>query len=148
MSNEYLTKFLTRTESKSTQSAYRTGIRKFLTFVYSDGDLEKLTEDWVTSDIPDSTRMDQITEYLKSICDLAPKSWKLYKNVIQAFCSYYDIELKTRFWKDLNLLKKGTKAITPVRIPSPKQLREIISHCNTSGRVLTELLMRSVHIIV
>jgi integrase len=87
---------------------------------------------------------DDITNFYASIKDKSPKTIKMMISAVKSFFISQNIELSTNFWRSLlGHNRLGSKALTQDRVPSNKELRQIINPMPLQGKALYLLMASS-----
>ena len=77
-----------------------------------------------------------VIKHCKKKMNIAPISYRIVVSVIKNFLEENNVEFKPRFWKRIRGMKKGSKAISRDRVPTPKQLRRLMQHLPIHGKAL------------
>ena len=138
-----LKKFLNNYDTPQTKRNFETSIQNFFASVYDKENLENLEQ--IVDKYFSETRNagEDVQKFLKSMNGLAPLTIKLKISNIKNFLLENDVELPQKFWKRINRLIKGSRALTLDRIPTQKELKQILSHLPIQGKALYLILESS-----
>jgi len=147
LKNETVSEYLTQ-YSGGTKRIYQSVLRAFFGMVYPELLQIKDTEEYVTSldklsaeyvaDLDQDFQKD-ILNYKEKIRDKAPKTRGLYFSVIFNYLESNNLEFQKR-WKK-NILGKGSdEAISEEKVPTPDELKRIISHLSLPARAYVYIM--------
>ena len=131
-----LKKFFDMYDNYFTNKNVKTAVRQFLKSAYPEAtseNLEKINELYfgVERDFEEDVR-----NFLKSMKGLAPLSIKLKLSIAKTFLQENDVTLPPKFWKKINRLIKGSRALTLDRIPTKAEFKKILMHMSIQGKAL------------
>lgn len=139
-------KFLRLYNSENTVKSYRLGLKHFFKTIY---DLEELPKNRSLEAYADryfSAERDyeaDLQQLVSIIGDSPPKTIRLYMASVKMFLLENSVELSQRFWRRLRGRVKGSRARTIDRVPSNRELRQILMHLPFHGRALFLMLSSS-----
>lgn len=133
-------KFLETYQSKGTVKTYKVAIRKFLLFIYKDGELEDLSERYFKEN---RNYENDVQDYYCSIKGSPPKTINVLMSVVRTFLIENRKELSQYFWRRLNGRVKGSQPWTEDKIPTKEELRKILTYLPPSGKALCLVLSSS-----
>ena len=131
--------FINRYPSKKTQSTYKTALRNFLESLFGTRNFS-VAEDYFSSNRDYEADLEN---FFQNISSKPPLTIRTFLAAVKGFLEYNDVELKQKYWKGLTRRIRGKRAITRDRIPSNKELRQILSFMDAKGRALFLLLSSS-----
>jgi len=129
--------------SPRTVEAYRAALKEFFQVVYRKGEpLEELADRYF---LEEQSHEENLRSFLKDQKEKkrAPKSIQLKLSAVRVFLAENGVELPQRFWKRLRSRLKGSRPLTLDKIPTPSQLRRIVSHLPVKGKALFLILASS-----
>jgi integrase len=128
--------FLDNYNASQTKRNFETSIRQYFESVYGKNTTENL-EQAVEKYFSEKRNVAQdMMKFLKSLKGLAPLTVKLKVSNVKIFLLENDVELPQKFWKKLSRMIKGSRALTLDRIPTSKELKQILSHVPIQGKAL------------
>ena len=136
-------KFFDMYDNYETKKNVKTAVRQFFKSVYLETNSENLEE---INQRYFSERRDieeDVRNFLKSLNGLAPLSIKLKLSITKTFLIENDVELPQKFWKRINRLIKGSRALTLDRIPTTTEFKKILMHMPIQGKALYLILESS-----
>jgi integrase len=118
---------------------YRTHYKTYFRLIYKIDPEKEITSEELAAlaDRYFTTKRDyqkDIESFFVSMKGRPPLSIRTMLAVVKALLVANDIELKSKFWKDLNRRKKGNRAATIDRLPSHSELRTILMGMSIQGR--------------
>jgi hypothetical protein len=113
--------------------AYFRAVRGVDTERMPEPELEKLFDEYLASK-PDF--QSDLQTFLAKIQGNAPLTVGVWLSVVKTTLLENDVELPTRFWKGLKRRIKGNRARTVDRIPSNKELKNILLEMPLAGKAL------------
>ena len=136
-------KFFDMYNNYETKKNVKTAVLQFYKSVYPETtkqNLEEINQRYFNEnrDIEEDVR-----NFLKSLNGLAPLSIKLKLSIVKTFLQENDIEFPQKFWKRINRLIKGSRALTLDRIPTQKEFKQILMHMPIQGKALYLVLESS-----
>ena len=131
--------YIKRYPSKKTQSTYKTALRNFLESLFGTRDFSA-AEDYFN---PNRDYEADLETYFQHISGKPPLTIRTFLAAVKGFLEHNDVELKQKYWKGLTRRIQGKRARTRDRIPSNKELRQILSFMDAKGRALFLLLSSS-----
>ena len=131
--------FIKRYPSKKTQSTYKTALRNFLESLFGTRDFS-VAEDYFISNRDYEADLETFFEHIST---KPPLTIRTFLAAIKGFLEHNDVELKQKYWKGLTRRIRGKRARTRDRIPSNKELRQMMSFMDAKGRALFLLLSSS-----
>ena len=78
-----------------------------------------------------------VITYWKKLQEKAPKTRKTRMSVIRVFLEENNVLIPNKTWKKLSKRSKGKRAITIDKIPTHKELRQILQHGDIMSRAIT-----------
>ncbi len=130
-------------DNYETKKNVKTAVRQFLKSAYPETTIENLEEMNEKYFNENRNIEEDVRNFLKSLNGLAPLSIKLKLSITKTFLQENDIELPQKFWKRINRLIKGSRALTLDRIPTPKEFKKILMHMPIQGKALFLILESS-----
>jgi integrase len=137
--------FLSNYHNNNTYNNHRRALQTFFTSVYGAGkwNLDKLDE-IADRYFSENRNIEQdIQKYMVFLQKYAPLTQRIRMSSVKTFLMENDIEFPQKFWKKLSRRIKGSRALTLDKIPSNKELREILTHMPVHGKALFLLLESS-----
>ena len=122
--------------NEGTKRNIKTSVIQFFQTVYPEAsheNLEIINQKYFSEE---RDREKDIQKFLKSINGKAPLTIKLKICSIKTFFIENDVELPKKFWKRLNRLNKGNRALTLDRIPTKAEFKKILLHMPIHGKAL------------
>ena len=123
-------------DNEGTKRNIKTSVIQFFQTVYPEAsheNLEIINQKYFSEE---RDREEDIQKFLKSINGKAPLTIKLKICSIKTFFIENDVELPKKFWKRLNRLNKGNRALTLDRIPTKAEFKKILLHMPIHGKAL------------
>jgi len=138
-----ISNFLESYASISTRNTYRTGIKKFLQFVFNlsdkefegDVDLEKLADEYFNSERDFEKDLVSFAVYL-SKNNVPPKSAEVYLAAVKEWFIFNGIELSQRVLKEVKHKKPKGGIKTVQEELSKEMLKAILNHCDIRRKSL------------
>ncbi len=135
--------FLENYTSTSTKNAYRTGIKKFLQFIFNlsnkelgkDVELEKLADEYFNSKRDFERDLVDFAVYL-SKNNVPPKSAGVYLAAVKEWFIFNGIELSQRVLKEIKHKKPKGGVKTVQEELSKEMLKTILNHCDIRRKCL------------
>lgn len=126
--------FLNKFNSKNTKASYKSFLNNYFkvlktnpeTYFNSKRDYKK-----------------DIELYLNHLKDTPPLSIRGSLSCIKSFLSENDIDFKDKYWKSISKRIKGSKPWTEKKIPSPNELKRILTHGDARSRSFFLILLSS-----
>lgn len=135
---EIIENFVKRYEHRSmaTVENYRYIVTKFFNIIKKDPN--------TYFNKPDETEIKKdITTYWGAICDQAPKSRDTKLFCIKSFMMWNEIELKTKFYKELRESEKEKGALTEDYVPTTDEIKRLLNHAKPRERAIILALCTS-----
>lgn len=130
--------------SNATKKTYRTAIKHFLEFTYSEplASLDDLSDRYfVEGRDYDADVKNYVLHITKQ---KTPKTVTTYITALRQFLIRNDVDFSSRFWKEVNLSRpKGKGARTRDRIPTTTELKHLLDHMPVQGKALFLLMATS-----
>jgi len=120
-------KFLATYPNKNTQKNYRYIMRDYFKIIKADPDKYFIEK---------HNYQDDVMKFWLSQQDTAPLSIHSKIGTLRAFFQWHDIEIPRKIWKKISKSLKGSRSITQDRIPTTKELKQILSFSNKMSRAL------------
>ena len=79
---------------------------------------------------------EDILAFLNALKGFAPLTIKLRVSNVKTFLIENDVEFSQKFWKKINRLIKGSRALTLDRIPTKPEFKKILMHMPVHGKAL------------
>jgi len=120
--------------AENTKSLYRSNLKKYFEFLNVDSDtyFEK-----------DRNYKEDVLSFARSLNDRPPLSIKCNLNSVKQFLSEYDVELKSKIWRNIRNRGRRYRPITENRIPTNEELKRILQHGSIKARALFLVLSSS-----
>jgi len=134
--------FLNQFTSTTTKRAYANHLRKFFSVIRAKPDEYVVDIRLLENDekIKATDRYEKdIIKYRNHIIEkenFAPKSTYAYVNCVKLFLENNRIELSKAFWKNLIHRGGGSSTICEFSIPTPSDLKKILTHASTQARAM------------
>ena len=132
--------YLDTYSSMSTVNNARYALRLFLQSVYGEGNLEQLATRYIKEE-PDPRK--DIQNFFSEIKHRPPASIRVLISHTKTFLLENEIEIPQRFWRRLSRRIKGTSARTQDKVPSNKELKQILMQMPQHGVTLFLVLASS-----
>jgi len=136
-------KFFDMYDNYETNKNVKTAVRQFFKSVYPETTSENLEEINQRYFSTERDIEEDIRNFLKSMKGLAPLTIKLKLSIAKTFLQENDVELPQKFWKRINRLIKGGRALTLDRIPTKAEFKRLLMHMPIQGKALYLLLESS-----
>lgn len=135
-------RFINTFQSKSTIYTYKAAIKRFFKHIYKEDfrSVEENTERYFQGQ---RDHEEDVRSFFISIKGSPPKTVQTWLAAVKIFLIDNDVELPQKFWRRLKRRKKGSRAITQDKVPSNKQLRQILTHMRAKGKSLFLILSSS-----
>lgn len=119
--------FLLNYKAKKTKACYKTYLKKYFNIIGTNPD---------TYFDEDRDYEKDVKRYWQELNKSPPKTIYTAMTTIRVFLSENDIELPTKFWRNIRNRTQGTRAVTEENIPSNENLKKILSHADVKARAL------------
>jgi integrase len=130
-------------DNYETKKNVKIAVRQFFKSVYPETTSENLEEINQRYFSERRNIEEDVRNFLKSLNGLAPLSIKLKMSIVKTFLTENDVELPQKFWKRINRMIKGSRALTLDRIPTIKEFKKILLHMPIQGKALYLVLESS-----
>lgn len=140
MPNTNHLKYLSMYSGKSSTSTAKYSIKLFLKSIYGDGNLEDLIARYFSEE---RDTEEDLKNFFVGIKHRPPTSIRTILSAVKIFLLENDIELSQRFWKRLKRRIRGNGTRTQDRIPSTKELKQILLQMPINGKSLFLVLVSS-----
>jgi len=127
-------KFLQNYPIKSTNKSYRSAIKLFFSVIKKEPD---------TYFIEKQNYEEDVLTFWRHLNGHPPKTISGYISIIRTFLIENNIELPAKAWRGIRNRTKGNRAVTEDKIPTPEQVKRILSHADVRGRALFTVLLQS-----
>jgi integrase len=130
-----ITDFLNLYESESTKKVYRTVLKRFFKATYGAKkvNLEECTERYFSEKRNHEEDIQKLFTWLKG---RPPMTVRLTFSCTKTFLPENNIELSDKFWRSITRRIKGSQARTQDRVPTNKELKQLMMHLPIQGRSL------------
>jgi integrase len=135
--------FLSNYQNNNTFNNHRRALQTFFTTLYGKFKRDRLDEIGDRYFSENRNIEQDIQKYMVFLQKYAPLTQRIRMSSIKTFLMENDIEFPQKFWKRLSRRIKGSRALTLDKIPSNKELREILTHMPVHGKALFLLLESS-----
>ncbi len=136
-------KFFDMYDNYETKKNIKTAVTQFYKSIYPETTSENLEEINQRYFSTERDIEDDIRNFLKYLNGLAPLSIKLKLSIAKTFLTENDVELPQKFWKRINRLIKGSRALTLDRIPTKAEFKRLLMHMPIQGKALNLVLESS-----
>jgi integrase len=135
-------RFISTFSSKATVATYKGSTRKFLRQVYGDSftNLEEAVERYFSED---RDYKEDVRSFFVSIKDHPPKSVWTWLSSVRTLLIENGVDIELRFWRGLRRRTKGTRTATEDKVPTNKELRQILAHMRAKGKAFFLMLASS-----
>lgn len=132
--------------AKRTIRCYRSTLKSFFKIINKDPndyivDIKKLNGEERENTI--EVYEDDVEKYWLALKDKAPCTRSCNISNVKMFLSEFDIELSTKFWKNISRRSPPSEAITDDIAPTNEQMKKILQHADLKGRALFLILYSS-----
>lgn len=132
--NNIIEKFLQNYTAKSTIKSYRSILKRYFLVIEKQPDTYfKTKQDY----------KDDVLKYWRYLSAAPPKTISASLAGVRMFLSENNHELPAKFWRGIRSRTKGSRAVTDDKIPSPQQMKQILSHADVRGRALFLTMLQS-----
>ncbi len=126
--------YLLNFTSQNTIKNYRSSLKHFFKIIDKDQDTYfKTKQDYKTD----------VKNFWSNIQTYAPKTRKLKLVAVRGLLEENEIIFPKKFWKKLLQRSKGSKPVTIDRIPTTKEIKQILAHADESIRAITLIAVTS-----
>ncbi|MCK4885537.1 tyrosine-type recombinase/integrase [Candidatus Bathyarchaeota archaeon] len=136
-------KFFDMYDNYETKKNIKTAVTQFYKSIYPETTSENMEEINQRYFSTERDIEDDIRNFLKYLNGLAPLSIKLKLSIAKTFLTENDVELPQKFWKRINRLIKGSRALTLDRIPTKAEFKRLLMHMPIQGKALNLVLESS-----
>lgn len=138
--------FLNEYTAKETIRQYKISLKKYFNYHNQNPDIYvkdiRNLDNGKRNKIMDQYEID-ITNYRNHLTkqDYSPKCIHNYISSVKMFLEHYRIDLDKAFWKKLKSrgIEKVVESVCDFKIPTPAQLKQILTHANTKIRSISLL---------
>jgi len=122
--------------SHNTKRNYRGALKQFFESVYGTSSLDMLDSQAGKYFSEDRDYQKDILQFVKTISKNAPLTLRSKITGVRVFFTDQGYEFKKKFWKQVGRQVKGKRPVTLDKVPSKKELRQILSHMRARGKAL------------
>lgn len=129
--------FLLNFQAKSTITVYKSQLTKFFNTINANAD------NYFTKQKTDKDYENDLRIFWRSLNGSPPLTIRNAVSAVKSFYLHNDIELKTKFWKEISKRTKGNRATMIDIVPTNIQLKEILTYADVLSRSLFLVLSSS-----
>jgi len=126
--------FLNKFPSPHTKAVYKSFLKKYFKLIKTDPEIYFSEERNYKKDIE---------LFLKSLQGKPPMTIRTKISCIRTFLSENDVDFKEKYWKGISKRIQGSKPWTEKQVPTPKQLKRILTHGDARSRSFFLTLLSS-----
>ena len=129
--------FLLNFQAKNTKDVYKSHLTKFFNIINANAD------NYFTKQKTDKDYENDLRTFWQSLNGRPPLTIRNAVSAVKSFYLHNDIELKTKFWKEISKRTKGNRATMIDIVPTNIQLKQILTHADALSSSLFLVLSSS-----